>query len=173
VSILDVAYGQGDLLRAIYLLAQRRGTEVKLSGIDLNPNCAVAARLATPASMGIDYRTGNVFDAMPEPLPDFIVCSQFAHHLSDDEVVRYLRWVEQHARRGWLIADLHRHALAIYGFKLLSRIFGWHRIVRLDGVTSIARGFRRTEWQTLLERAGVRASVTWCLPFRWSVGRIK
>ena len=42
-SLLDVAYGQGDLLRAIAAWAERRGLNAVLSGIDLNPRSAIAA----------------------------------------------------------------------------------------------------------------------------------
>jgi 2-polyprenyl-3-methyl-5-hydroxy-6-metoxy-1,4-benzoquinol methylase len=173
VAVLDVAYGDGDLLRAIHRWAVRRGIAVRLAGIDLNPVCAVAAQRATPATMAIDYRTGNVFDAEPEPRPDFIVSSQFTHHLADADVVRFLQWMERFAGRGWFIADLHRHVLAYYGFPLLARLFGWHRIVRLDGTTSIARSFRRAEWLALLAQAGIAAQVRWRFPFRLCVGRLK
>ncbi|HUW79850.1 MAG TPA: hypothetical protein VMV54_03030, partial [Acidocella sp.] len=61
VSVLDVAYGQGDLLRAIARWAGKRGFHAQLSGIDLNPRSAVAARAATPAGLAIEYHTGDVF----------------------------------------------------------------------------------------------------------------
>ena len=90
---------------------------------------------------GIAYHTADVFDFHPEPTPDFVVSSQFTHHLADADVVRLLAWADRTARRGWFIADLHRHAFAYYGFPLLARIAGWHPIVRRDGQTSIARSF--------------------------------
>ena len=173
VSIMDVAYGDGDLLRAIGHWAARRGLPVALQGIDLNPRSAAAARAATPPHLSIDFRTGDVFADAPRPLPDFIVSSQFAHHLADVDVVRFLTWLETHAARGWFIADLQRHVISYYGFRWLCRIAGWHRIVRLDGTLSIARSFRRAEWRDLLDRAGVSAEVRWLFPFRLGVGRIK
>jgi hypothetical protein len=77
------------------------------------------------------------------------------------------------SRRGWFIADLHCHTLPYYGFRLLCRAAGWHRIVRLDGTVSIARGFRTPEWRALLARAGLNASISWHLLFRLCVGRQK
>jgi 2-polyprenyl-3-methyl-5-hydroxy-6-metoxy-1,4-benzoquinol methylase len=173
VSILDVACGYGDLLRAIGRWAGRRGLSVVLEGIDLNPRSADAASAATPAGMTIAYRTGDVFAYDPRPLPDLIVSSQFAHHLVDDDVVRFVRWLDSHAACGWFIADLHRHALAYYGFPLLARVAGWHRIVRQDGQTSIARSFRRGEWERLLAAAGAAAEISWSIPFRYTVGAVK
>jgi 2-polyprenyl-3-methyl-5-hydroxy-6-metoxy-1,4-benzoquinol methylase len=173
VSILDVASGYGDLLRAIRRWADKRGLALTLAGIDLNPRSAIAAAAATPPEMAIAYRTGDVFDDDPTPRPDFIVSSQFAHHLSDADVVRFVRWLDAHAARGWFIADLHRHWLAYYGFPVLARAFGWHRIVRQDGRISIARSFRRAEWLALLEAAGIPADVRWIFPFRYGVGSLR
>jgi 2-polyprenyl-3-methyl-5-hydroxy-6-metoxy-1,4-benzoquinol methylase len=173
VSILDIACGHGDLLRAISRWAKRRGLAVSLQGIDLNPRSALVAAEATPPGMDIRYVTGDVFQYDPEPLPQLIVTSQFTHHLSNDELLRFLKWLEAHAARAWFIADLHRHVLAYYGFPVLARLAGFHRIVRQDGQISIARSFRKTEWMDLLVEAGIPADVRWSLPFRYCVSRVK
>lgn len=172
-SVLDVAYGQGDLLRAIAVLARRRGWRLRLTGIDLNPRSIAAAKAATPAWMQIDYRLGDVFAYAPETRPDFILTSQFAHHLSDADVVRLLQWLEQTALKGWMITDLHRHFLPYYGFRFVVAAMRWHRIVRDDGTISIARSFRRRDWESLLRKAGVEAEIRWRLPFRYTVSRLK
>ncbi len=173
ISILDVACGHGDLLRAISKWATRRGLDATLQGIDLNPRSALVAADATPSEMRIRYVTGDVFRFEPEPLPQLIVTSQFTHHLSDAELIRFLGWLEAHAGRAWFIADLHRHFLAYYGFPMLARIAGFHRIVRQDGQISIARSFRKSEWLRLLAEAGIPAEVKWSLPFRYCVSRVK
>ena len=172
VSVLDIAYGQGDLLRAIASWAKARDVAARLEGVDLNPRSAAAA--AAAGSDDIAYRTGDVFDFTPNTPPDYVVTSQFAHHLPDDGVVRLLGWMERHAVRGWFIADLHRTAYAYYGFPILCRAAGWHRIVRQDGTASIARSFRRDEWRRLLHQAGIAAaSVTAHPPSRLCVARLK
>lgn len=172
ISVLDVAYGQGDLLRAIGHWAAKRGLQARLLGVDLNPRSRVAAMAATPADQKIAFCTGDVFDFVPGPV-DFIVTSQFTHHLTGPEIVRLLGWLEAHAGRGWHIADLQRHWFAYYGFPLLARVMGWHRIVRQDGRISIARGFARAEWLELLAQAGIVAQVGWRFPFRHSISRLK
>ena len=173
VTILDIACGQGDLLRAIHRWAARRGLAVTLEGLDLNPASAYEATAVTPPEMAITYRTGNVFDYDPTELPQLIVTSQFAHHLTDPEVEKFLQWLDRHATRGWFIADLHRHAVAYYGFPILARLAGWHRIVRQDGQISIARGFRREELKQRLMQVGIAADIGWSVPFRYGVGRLK
>ncbi len=85
----------------------------------------------------------------------------------------FLRWMERHARHGWFVNDLHRHALPYHGFRLLARAMRWHRFVQHDGPVSIARAFRRAEWQRLLAEAGVPGEVRWVFPFRLCVGRLR
>jgi 2-polyprenyl-3-methyl-5-hydroxy-6-metoxy-1,4-benzoquinol methylase len=173
ISILDVACGHGDLLRAISTWATRRGLVPTLTGIDMNPRSAGVAAEATPSDMHIRYITGDVFLYEPNPMPQLIVTSQFTHHLTDAELVRFLLWLDAHAARAWFIADLHRHFLAYYGFPVLARIAGFHRIVRQDGQISIARSFTKSEWQHLLATTGISAEVKWRLPFRYCVSRVK
>lgn len=172
-SLLDVACGHGDLLRAVGRWARRRGLQARLSGIDLNPRSAVVARAATPPDLAIDYVTGDVFGYAPDPRPDFIVTSQFTHHLTDAQLVAFLRWLDRNAGRGWHIADLHRHAIPYYSFRWIARGMGWHRIVAEDGTISIARGFRRREWEQALAEAGLTARITWHVPFRHSVSQMR
>jgi SAM-dependent methyltransferase len=169
-SVLDVACGFGDGLRAV----RRRFPEARLVGVDLNPWAVRAARAATDPAMRIAFLQGDAFAYAPDEPVDFIVCSQFTHHLTDEEVVAYLAWLRAKARRGWFISDIHRHVLPYYGFPVLARMAGWHRLVREDGQVSIARGFVPAEWRVLLARAGLegQAAVTWHVPFRLCVGSL-
>ncbi len=172
-SLLDVGCGYGDLLRQVARWAYRRGIDARLVGIDLNPWSTRAARDASPAALRIDYRTGDVFVAEAEPV-DFIVSSQFTHHLTDAQLVAFIRWQEAHAMRGWFISDLHRHWFPYYGFPLLAHLARWHHFVRTDGQISIARSFIGAEWETLIAAAGLAPEdvrITWHVPFRLCVAR--
>ena len=168
-SVLDVACGHGDLLRAIRKWADRARRDVILEGIDLNPRSTSVAQAATPAEMCIRYRTGDVFHFAPDPPPDLIVTSQFTHHLTDAELVQFLRWIDANAALCWCIVDLQRHKMAYYGFPLLARVAGWHRIVRQDGQISIARAFHKIEWGRALAKANTTAEIEWIFPFRYRV----
>ncbi|HQT65269.1 MAG: hypothetical protein B7Z75_01090 [Acidocella sp. 20-57-95] len=173
IAVLDLAFGHGDLLRAIAAWAEKRGFVVQLSGVDLNARSAEAARAATCAGQPITYHTANVFNFTPPVAPDFIVTSQFTHHLTDADIIKLLGWMDKTALRGWHIADLHRHVIPYYGFRLLCRVFGWHRIVRYDGTISVARSFTKADWQRYLKAAGIDAKISWHLLFRYGVSRIK
>jgi 2-polyprenyl-3-methyl-5-hydroxy-6-metoxy-1,4-benzoquinol methylase len=151
--LLDVGFGQGDLLRAIGRWAARRGIEARLVGVDLNPNSAGAARAATPAGMDIDWRTGDWRD-QPDRF-DFIVSSLVAHHMTRPQLIDFLSGMEARAAAGWHVNDLWRSRLALAGFTLLVPLIGAHPIVRHDGQVSIRRAFRSADWRGLLEGAGL------------------
>lgn len=155
VSLLDVGFGYGDMLRRVSRWATRRGIEMELTGVDLNPRAAAIAREVTRPDQDIHYHTGDVFTFAPNQLFDFIISSQVTHHLNNAEFVRFTQWMETHARRGWLISDLRRARIAYYGFDLLARALQWHRIVREDGKVSITRGFKIRELRALLREAGL------------------
>lgn len=175
--LLDVGFGQGDMLRSIALWCRSRGIAADLVGIDLNPNSAPAARAVTPRDLRIAYRTGD-YATLDEPF-DLIVSSLVTHHMPEDQLVAFLRHMERVSARGWMVNDLHRHRLAYAGFPVLARLMGCHRIVREDGALSIARSFRAPEWQALLAQAGVPsadghgARVIRRFPFRLCVERIR
>lgn len=175
-TLLDVGYGQGDMLRSIHRWAARRGLVPDLIGVDLNPWSAPSARAATPTGMAIDYRSGDVFEARLDRPVDFVISSLVTHHMDDDQLVLFLRWMEATAARGWFVNDLHRHPIAYHGFRLLSTVMRWHRFVRHDGPLSVARAFRRDDWERLIARAGLdrrTIDLRWHLPFRLCVGRLR
>ena len=172
--LLDVGFGDGDILRAVARWARRRGIAADLVGVDLNEKSVHAAEIATPADLAIDYRAGDYLD-QAGPF-DFIISSQVTHHMTDDQLMTFLRHMEAEARMGWLICDLHRHGFAHWGFPILARLMFVHRIVREDGQLSIARSFRPAEWEALLAEAGVppgAARIVRRFPFRLCVERLR
>ena len=172
--LLDVGFGHGDMLRRIARWARRRNVAVDLIGVDLNPGSAAVARAATPTAWPIEYRTGDYRD-VAGPL-DFVVSSLVAHHMTDAELEAFIRFMEARAERGWLVNDLHRHLFSYWGFPLLARLIGVHRIVREDGRLSIARAFRPAEWRAILAAAGLpegAARIVRRFPFRLCVERLR
>lgn len=172
--LLDVGFGQGDMLRAIAAWAERRHIEADLVGVDLNPRSAPAARAATPSRFAIDYRTGDYREVGKGF--DFIFSSLVAHHMSAGELSAFIRYMEAEAEKGWLINDLHRHRLAYTGYPILARLLDVHPIVRADGTLSIARSFRPFEWRAILAEAGIEEGAAGILrrfPFRLCVERLR
>lgn len=171
-TLLDVGFGNGDMLRAIAEWARARGIEAELTGVDLNPHSKPAAEAAIQGE-SIRYLTGDYADLAGGGW-DCIVSSLVAHHMTHRELVEFLRFMEREARAGWFVNDLHRHGFAFLGFPLIAAIMGWHPIVRQDGQTSIARSYRPAEWPPILAEAGVGGPVVRRrFPFRLCVEQIR
>jgi len=168
LRIVDVGFGGGDMLRQIARWARRRRIAVQLTGIDLNPHAARAAREFTPANIDIDWMTGDAF-SYTQPA-DVIVSSLFTHHLPEPEIVRFLAWMEAVAHRGWFINDLVREKTPVQLFTVLSKLARWHHFVRHDGPVSFRRSFREAEWQRMISAAEI--PLTEITLQRWTPGRL-
>jgi SAM-dependent methyltransferase len=168
LRIVDVGSGGGDLLRRIERWAHHKRLNVMLTGIDLNPYAACAARELTTKSSAIQWVTGDAF-SYDQPI-DIVLSSLFTHHLSSREIARFLAWSERVAMRGWFVNDLCREERPYRLFGLLSRVMGWHHFIRHDGPVSFRRSFREEDWQRLAATAGIPDGAI--VLQRWRPGRL-
>ncbi len=176
LHIVDVGCGGGDMLRRIQAWAHRKRVAVRLTGVDRNPKIIAAARAFSGASSGIEWIACDADTYQPTSQIDLAISSLFTHHLSDQEIVRFLRWMEQFATRGWFVNDLRRGAMSYYLFMLLAWSMRWHRFVRHDGPVSIRRSFTPSDWARYVSLAGLPADAVrifdvW--PGRLCVARVK
>ncbi len=173
LKILDVGFGDGDMLRSIARWARNNGTNVELVGVDLNPRSAPAAQAATPADLAIKWVTGDYADLSGQGW-DVIISSLVAHHMTHEQLLAFLRFMQSEARCGWFINDLHRHTFSWLGYPILAQLMRWHPIVRHDGRLSIARSYRPHEWPAILTEVGIsNAQVERYFPFRLCVAAIR
>ncbi|MGB7189488.1 MAG: methyltransferase domain-containing protein [Acidobacteriaceae bacterium] len=176
LHIVDVGCGGGDMLRRIERWSRERGVPVRLTGIDLNPYAARAAREFTNRGSSIEWITGDAFSYRPPVSISLVLSSLFTHHLRDSEIVNFILWMESVAQRGWFINDLHRTRAPYYGFSALAWIMRWHRFVRHDGPISIRRSFLREDWERYCAAAGLRSGdvqIREIRPARLCVARVK
>jgi 2-polyprenyl-3-methyl-5-hydroxy-6-metoxy-1,4-benzoquinol methylase len=157
LRVLDVACGDGSMLRRIERWAKRRGIAVKLTGVDLN---AWAIRVAREfGESTTEYVVSDVFEYAPAVAPDVILSAHFTHHLPEVDLVRFLRWMEGTARLGWFVNDLHRHPNPYRLFAVLGRVMPWHPVIRADGLISIRRAFTVADWERMTLAAGIAGCV--------------
>lgn len=157
LRILDVGCGYGDTLRHIERWAAAHQVPVELTGIDLNPDTIAIAAEATPNHSRIQWRAADVFQYRAPHPPHLVLSSLFTHHLRDEDVVRFLQWMEDHALLGWFVNDLSRARIPYHLFRWFSRLARLHPFVQNDGPVSIARAFTPRDWQILASRAGLDA----------------
>lgn len=170
LSICETGCGGGDNLLAIQQWGNRNGMRMRLTGIDIKKDCIEYARENNTNTsfewIQSDYRLVN----FPTEKPDIIFCSLFCHHFSDDELVAMMQWMQQNSRLGFFINDLHRHRAAYYAIKILTQLFSKSYLVKHDAPLSVMRGFKRKEWKSILQRAGItHYDITWKWAFRWLI----
>jgi len=158
MRILDAGSGYGDSLRRIEQWAKDRRIAVELTGVDLNPDATAIAAAATLPSSRIRWVTADILSYAPPRPPHLVMSSLFTHHLSDVQIVEFIRWMESHAQLGWFISDLSRAVIPYYIFRAFSKLMRLHPFVQNDGPVSIARAFVRQDWDRMCIAAGLDRS---------------
>lgn len=161
ISILEIGCGGGDNLRVIKNYCKKKNIEVLLSGVDINPHCIEFAR-SRKENEGIEFYTSDYKLLKLQEKPDVIFSSLFCHHFTDKEVMEILKWMKENSQVGFFINDLHRHPLAYYSIRWLTKFFSKSYLVKNDAPLSVLRGFKRKELELLSN--GVLSDSTQCLP---------
>jgi ubiquinone/menaquinone biosynthesis C-methylase UbiE len=170
VQIADWACGGGEMLRYIARKGRKKGINMHLSGIDVNPVILEYAGKICSEYPEIKLLQADLFkDPLPEK-QDYVICNLFCHHTSDEEMINLLKHMKNIATKGIVINDLHRHPLAYYSIKFLTKLMSSSPMVNFDGPVSVLRGFHRNELENLLIAAGIKDyEISWKWAFRYLV----
>ena len=172
-SFLDVGCGGG--LFALKL--SRRYPQSRVVGIDISSEAIAFAKRQLVCK---SRSHGHVnFIHMKKPVLDFpansfdvVMSTLMCHHLTDDDIVGFLRNAHIIAKEAVVINDLHRHWLASASYAVVAPLFFYNRLVINDGLLSIKRSFTRRDWESYIEKAGIpsrEATISWHWAFRWVV----
>jgi SAM-dependent methyltransferase len=176
VHIVDIGCGYGDGLRRIENWAAERQVPVDLTGCDVNPDIVAIAAEATPKTSKIEWIVADVFGFESRKPIDIVISSLFTHHLSEQQIVRFLLWMETTSTRGWFINDLSRASIPYRLLKTFSKLADLHPFVQHDGPVSIARAFVADDWQRMCAAVGFeeqQITIQNFTPARLCVGRQK
>lgn len=170
-SLADLGCGGGDILIAFAKIADKKSATVQLTGIDANPNIVAYAEQNTSDFPNISFQSENIFDPEFQKTQfDIIHCCLFLHHFSDQQLVNLFKTFAKQAKTAIIVNDLHRHWLAYYSIMLITRLFSKSYMVRNDAAVSVARGFKKREIITILQKAGIsNFRLKWKWAFRWQL----
>jgi 2-polyprenyl-3-methyl-5-hydroxy-6-metoxy-1,4-benzoquinol methylase len=171
--ICEIGCGGGDNLAAVFRYCQSASIPVQMIGIDINAECIEFARQQYPQLpcewVCSDYALVGKHLSSHWP-PHITFSSLFCHHFTDEQLVKMLQWLRKNTRTGFFINDLHRHWLAYYLIKYITKFFSKSYLVRNDAPISVSRGFRKVEWETLFRKAGFEIpDIRWKWAFRYLV----
>ncbi|MBC3540151.1 methyltransferase domain-containing protein [Rufibacter sp. H-1] len=171
LKIADLGSGGGDTLRMVARWARQKNLSVELVGIDAN---AFMLNYSTSLSQDYPEITFRQFDVFSPEFAqeqfDIVICSLFLHHFPDGPLAALLAQLKDQVRVAVLINDLHRHPLAYYSIKGLTKVFSRSYLVKNDAPLSVLRAFSRQDWQRVLVKAGVTSYLLrWKWAFRWQI----
>lgn len=168
--ISDWGCGSGDVLRAINQQAKKKNLNLIFTGIDATP-AAVAFANRKNINPNIRFILADVLSEEVSALKfDIVISTLFTHHFDDEQWILLIKKMLNCSKHAVIIDDLHRHWLAYYAIKLITRIITKSRLARNDGPLSVLKGFKRKELEVLLQKAGIeKYKIEWMWAFRWQI----
>ena len=156
-SILDIASGSCDLPLALLDAAQERGLDASAFALEYWHRHLAMFRTDWMNRPNLQAVCADAFCApFADRAFDFVTCSLFFHHLTEDRAVALLSQMNRWARHAIIISDLERHPLPYYFFGAFSRFFTISPVSRVDGTISMRQSFRRNELERIAERSGLK-----------------
>lgn len=146
-SLLEVAAGFGEVPRAAARQMAGKGITLDITDLDLVPSHLQHGHRALVAdALALPFRDDSF---------DLVGCSLFAHHLSPENVIRFVGEASRISRCAVLINDLVRHpvhlALVYAGYPLMRSY-----VSRVDGVASVRGAYIPQEMRQMLSNGATR-----------------
>lgn len=170
-SILDVGCGGG--LFTIRLA--ERYPHAKVVGIDISHEAIAYAEenrtKSYPHLNNIEFIFKSELDFEAKSF-DVVTSTLVCHHLSDENLIAFLKNSYMIAKEAIILNDLHRHSIAKRAYTLIAPLLGLNQMVVHDGLISIDRGFLYKEWLNYINAAHIslnQVSIKWKWAFRWIV----
>lgn len=171
LKIADLGCGGGDMLMLIANKLRKKSINAQLTGIDANPNIVAYAEKNAANYPEISFKAIDIFsDQFRKEKFDLVFATLFFHHFTRQQLIDLFTHLNKNTRCGILVNDLHRHALAYYSIKILTKLFSKSPMVVNDAPLSVHRGFKRQELVEILKTAGIPSySLKWKWAFRWQL----
>jgi len=169
-KIIDVGCGGGHLA----LRLAQKFPQTEIIGLDISPEAiSFAQHEHQPLPANLHFILCNKENIIAHlNNASVITTSLVCHHLTNNEIVRFISSARDNATQAVILNDLHRHCLAYASYALIAPLAFQNRMITHDGLISIKRAFHRQDWGQLLNTAGVAQSdysLKWYFPFRWGV----
>jgi 2-polyprenyl-3-methyl-5-hydroxy-6-metoxy-1,4-benzoquinol methylase len=170
VTVCEIGCGGGDNLKAIATFCIQRNILLSIVGIDKNENCIEVAKKLFDSRINTNWIVADYVTVNFEQKPDIIFSSLFCHHFSENEIRFQLKWMKENCTLGFFINDLHRNRLAYYSILFLTNTFSKSYLVKHDAALSVAKGWRKKEWISLLALTNIQHyTISWKWAFRYLI----
>lgn len=170
-SILEVGCGGGYLCHYLH----KNYPETLIFGIDLSKEAIqhAKAQFSKENEGKIAFATQKEKTLLfNESSFDVVTTMLVCHHMTDEELVQFIKEAYRICSVSVIINDLHRHLLAYLSFSLIVPFVFPNRLIWNDGRLSIRRAFRKKDWSKIMEKAGFHPdqwTLKWNWAFRWTL----
>jgi len=152
LRVLDVATGAGDIPIGLWKRAKVHGIDIVLDACDISAtalefattNCA---RRQAPVRL---FQHDILAADIPETY-DVVICSQFLHHLTNEQASHALATMAAAASRRVIAIDLVRSRRNWLQVWFATRILSRSKVVHFDGPQSIRAAFTVDELRAMAE----------------------
>lgn len=167
--IVDVGCGNGAMLRKIAHWGRKNNLKFRLTGIDANNHAISIAERLSEKYPEINFQAKDVFSEQYQTQRfDIVLCTLTLHHFTDPQIIKLLKLFHKQANCGVLINDLHRSKIAYRLFQAFCAVFINNEIARKDGLTSILRGFKKSDLERFTAKIPAnQAAIKWKWAFRY------
>lgn len=169
ITLLDIGCGDGELLRKCSDFGNKNNFNFKCIGLDFNENIIAVARKQSNNYPNISFEKVDVF-LNEESIPncDIALCTLFLHHFSNEKIESLLNTSLKKVNIGLIINDLQRSKQAFNLFKIVSKLFLKTKTAKHDGLVSIARGFKKSELESISKKIpNQQSAIHWHWAFRY------
>ena len=163
-TLVDIGCGGGDTLKYIFKWNKNAKKNISLVGIDIKPVCIKYATSNT-AALPIRYICDDYRCLYKhESSVDIIHASLFCHHLTEEQLIELVKFALKH-KAILIVNDLERNPIAYFSIKWLTQLFSKSYLVKNDAPLSVARGFKKREWEVILSKAG---AINFTIKNKWA-----
>lgn len=155
LRILDVATGAADIPIALQRMSQKLGISLEIEGCDVSEQAiAFAAEKCSSADVAVRLFRHDVLSDETLDKYDVVMCSQFLHHLTAEQVRVVLRAMGRAATKRVLVVDLERSRANWLQVWFATRVLSRSKVVHFDGPQSVRAAFTVKEFRAVAQEIG-------------------
>jgi 2-polyprenyl-3-methyl-5-hydroxy-6-metoxy-1,4-benzoquinol methylase len=155
LRVLYIATGAADIPIALLKMGASRGVKLSIDACDVSDLAiAFAAEKCSVAKVAVRlFRHDILRDEIPDQY-DVVMCSQFLHHLTDEDAELVLHKMKSAAAKRVVVVDLERGFVNWCQVWFATRVLTRSKVVHLDGPQSIRAAFSVAEINRIAQEVG-------------------
>jgi len=154
VRILDIATGSADIPRALQDWGRGRGLDLTVVAVDNHTGMLQMARQTAP-EVHLAQADALLLPFAPRSF-DLALCALAFHHFGFEPSARLLAVMDILTTRGFVVSDLRRDLLTLWGVQASMTALRVHPFTRHDAPASVRRAFTPPEYRKMVGLAGIQ-----------------